>query len=120
MRRIIRCSLFGLSAFLAAYLWLAQPGLCPYWLVGNVARLSAEPADGADAPHHSHHHHDHNEQRQLFVTATAPALPQPLLLLTALLAWLAATAPRLCLAERRLAFASVSIAPPLPPPRLPA
>jgi len=117
MGRLIRGSVIGLSPFLAAYLWLAQPGLCPYWLVGDVARLSAEPADTL---HHPHHHHDHNQRRQLFVTTMAPALPQPLLALADLLAWLAATAPRLCLAERRLVFASVSLAPPLPPPRLPA
>lgn len=114
MRRLARFGSVCLRAFLAAYLWLAQPGLCPYWLVADTAPLSA-PASGDG---HTSQHHDHNEHRQLFVTTTAPALPQPLLPLHTLLAWLAASAPRLPAAEeRRLVSASLTPAPLVPPPR---
>ncbi|MBL8057146.1 MAG: hypothetical protein JNK29_10635, partial [Anaerolineales bacterium] len=61
--------------FLAGYLSLAQPGLCPYWLVADVSLLTAEAA-AADG--HAHHHtHDHNQQREYFVVTTAPARPEP-------------------------------------------
>lgn len=97
--------------FLAGYLCLAQPGLCPYWMVVDTSILSAAAGET------DHTHHDHNQQREYFVTVSAPALPQPTLTATALLALLAEAALILLLVEQRLVVAGWHPPTQLRPPR---
>jgi hypothetical protein len=101
--------------FLAGYLSLAQPGLCPYWLVGDVSALAADVA-GHD-PDEPQPHHDHNQQRDYFLATTAPALPQPVLAVASLLAALAAGALVVSLAECGLQAAAGHPLRLTPPPR---
>ncbi len=97
--------------FLAAYLCLAQPGLCPYWMVADPSILAAADEEAG------HTHHDHNQQRESFVTVSAPALPQAALTATALLALLADAALKLILADGRLVVSGWHPPTQLRPPR---
>lgn len=102
--------LLGLIS-LAAYLSLAQPGLCPYWLVGDLSFLIAPAADDA----HAHHNHDAGRERS--VAVTAPALPQSVPAAATLLAALAAAALIWRLNEAPLLLTGWRARPHLPPPR---
>ncbi len=100
--------------FLAGYLCLAQPGMCPYWMIGDVSILSGPPASGE----HARPQHNHNENRDNFLATVAPALPQVVLSAAALLALLAARAMQIVLRAGRLTLTSWQRVPPAPPPRL--
>lgn len=76
----------ALAAFLAGYLFLVQPGMCPYWLVADPALLGSASA--------THAQHDHAESQSLFQTTVTLGLPQVLVSAAAWLAVLAAAALR--------------------------
>lgn len=100
-------------AGLAGYLCLAQPGLCPYWMIGDLSLLAAADAEHTHQP--AAHHHD--QSRDYFLTATAPAVPQVVLSAAALLALLAAAARLEIVADRRLTALPWRPLPLFPPPR---
>jgi hypothetical protein len=105
-----------LLAFMACYLCLAQPGMCPYWMIGDVSTLSATPTGGEHAHHQAQH--NHSQQRDFFLATTAPALPQVTLTAAALLALLAAAALQMSVIERRVTVVAWRPLPLFPPPRL--
>ncbi len=58
-------------AFMAAYLSLAQPGICPCWLIKDVHDIHPHPAGHADVPHS----HDYLFEMFASAPAVAPSLP---------------------------------------------
>lgn len=87
MRRITRIATTLLLCLLAAYLCVAQPGMCPYWVVSDRALAAPAATADAGAPHHPH---SHSQNREFFVTTTPPVVPQVVVTPTLLLALLAA------------------------------
>ncbi len=118
IRHFRRLLTVTMLVFMASYLCLAQPGMCPYWMIGDVSTLSATPMGST----HEHHQpqHNHSQNRDFFLATTAPALPQVFLTAAALLALLAAAARTISVIERRLTVVDWQPLPLFPPPRFSA
>jgi len=103
-----RLALVGLSLWLS----LAQPGLCPCWMLADVTHHHPHPAGNAHKPH------SHDYLWELFRATLASVAPQVLSALALMLACLAACLWRRLLASgcpsNLLWFAQVL----LPPPRV--
>lgn len=115
LRRHLRLLPSVTLVFMAGYLCVAQPGMCPYWMIGDVSILSGAPANAEHARHHPQH--NHNQNRDFFLATTAPAMPQVILTAAALLALLAGAARLESVFERRLIASDWQPSPLSPPPR---
>jgi hypothetical protein len=60
-----------LFAFMAGYLCLAQPGICPCWLLKDVHDIHPHPAGHPEQPHS----HDYLFEMFASAPALAPGLP---------------------------------------------
>jgi hypothetical protein len=104
----------ALLIFLAAYIALAQPGLCPCWLMHDVRTYHPHPFAHPERPH------PHDYLLEIFSAETAavsPPAPMPVLTLILLLAlgslWWRTDSSRVPLARW-------AAPPATPPPRLSA
>jgi hypothetical protein len=104
-----RFVLVGLSLWLS----LAQPGLCPCWMLADIEDNHPHPAGNAHEPH------GHEYLQELFRANVASTAPQVISVLALMLACLAASLRHWLLSGEHLLsgfwFAEVL----LPPPRLP-
>ena len=108
MRRIT----LALLLFLAGYLALTQPGLCPCWLIREVRIYHPHPFAHPERPHpHDYLFELYNSQ----TVASTPSLPTPA---RALILALALGALWLYVAHTTVAILGWAAHPPIPPPRL--
>ncbi len=108
----MRRSVLALSLFLAVFIAFAQPGLCPCWLMIDVA---------AHHPHldgHPERPHTHGYLFDLFQAQTVAAVPLTLVPLSILIALQAAGGLWQPLHNLSLHVSGWSFSPPTPPPRM--
>ena len=110
MRRLT----LALPLFLAGYLTLAQPGLCPCWLMADVLKYHPHPFTHPERPH------PHGYLFEIFnAESAAVAPPLPLPARTLILA-LALSGLWLWIGSHTAIVANWMAPPPTPPPRLAA
>lgn len=102
-----RLTLVGLSLWLS----LAQPGLCPCWMLSDLEHNHPHPSG------HSHEPHAHDYVWELFRASLASVAPQVFSALALMLASLAACLWQALLSRKRLQAAAWFANVPLPPPR---
>ena len=108
----MRRSVLALSLFLAVFIAFAQPGLCPCWLMIDVA---------AHHPHldgHPERPHTHGYLFDLFQAQTVAAVPLTLVPLSILIALQAAGGLWRPLHTPSLSVTGWSFSPLKPPPRM--